>query len=674
MPQEASRVIHGYTLIRRLGDGAFGEVWEATAPGNHPAAVKLIPCTRSQAAAQLELDALEVLKRLNHPHLLPTYASFIDPDQVVIAMEKADGTLRQRLQHCKNENLSGLPIGELLHYMRQAADALDYLHSQKKLHRDVKPDNLLIFLGPPPFIKVGDCGLLREHADNDETMTTLGTPPYMALEVWRRMACAQSDLYSLAVTYVELRQGKRPYNPSPGVSLFDAQLTHDPELDGLEEGEKEVVKKALAKEPQQRHDSCIEFVEGLERALQVRPGSFRPNVKVGLALAKVRTDLPPAPRSPRTEREPAQGTLGGTYMPGRGEREDVTTPSLPPEDSWPPEEPETRQSAVTDETKRPKAPPVGATTWLAAALVLAALGGVGYILRPVIFPPPKNGPPDNDELVEDGPGKNPGTGNNGKENGAGSPAVVKPTPKEQKEADLRLPPGFAAGDDKQEVEVRQRGKFYGTIVRDHMGVKVPFRLVYPRNGENWEPFYLLESKVWNGLYGASAKDGEWKRGGKKAFGKEDVPADTHPNLPVFRVTRDEAEAFARQLGGRLPSAQELDRAAGWPSDEADGPAKPAVGRGEEGPRGVSEDGDVSWAKVRDLRGNGREWTSDTFEVGEAKFAVLRGQRYTAAQPLRYAALKEQLGGNMTPRQDPTYASPYTGFRVVLEVPARPKND
>src|SRR5262245_41246345 len=133
MPQEASRVIHGYTLIRRLGDGAFGEVWEATAPGNHPAAVKLIPCTRSQAAAQLELDALEVLKHLNHPHLLPTYASFIDAEQVVIAMEKADGTLRQRLQFCRNENLPGLPVGELLHYMRQAADALDYLHSQKKL-------------------------------------------------------------------------------------------------------------------------------------------------------------------------------------------------------------------------------------------------------------------------------------------------------------------------------------------------------------------------------------------------------------------------------------------------------------------------------------------------------------------------------------------------------------
>src|SRR5262249_40904531 len=99
-----------------------------------------------------------------------------------------------------------------------------------------------------------------------------------------------------------------------------------------------------------------------------------------------------------------------------------------------------------------------------------------------------------------------------------------------------------------------------------------------------------------------------------------------------------------------------------------------VGRGEEGPRDVNDRGDVSWADVRDLRGNGREWTRDDLRVEEAVFAVLRGQRYTALEPLRYAALKEQLDKNMTPRQDPAHASPYTGFRVLLEVPARQKND
>jgi hypothetical protein len=99
-----------------------------------------------------------------------------------------------------------------------------------------------------------------------------------------------------------------------------------------------------------------------------------------------------------------------------------------------------------------------------------------------------------------------------------------------------------------------------------------------------------------------------------------------------------------------------------------------VGRGEEGPRDVNDGGDVSWAKVRDLRGNGREWTRDSLKVKDEDLAVLRGQRYTAATALDYSALKEQLEKKMTPRQDPTYASPYTSFRVVVEVPTGEKKD
>src|SRR5262245_52927650 len=410
MPNEATRTIHGYTLIRRLGEGTFGEVWEATAPGGIPAAVKLIHYTRSQAAAQLELDALDLLKKLKHAYLLPTYASFVESDQVVIAMELADGTLRQRLSYCKNENLPGVPVPELLHYMRQAADALDYLHAQKKLHRDVKPDNLLLFLGPPPYIKVGDCGLLREHADTDETMTTLGTPPYMALEVWRRTACAQSDLYSLVATYVELRQGKRPFAPSPGVSLFDAQLSQEPDLHGLEEVEKVIVRKGLAKEPQQRHETCIEFVEELERALQVRPGSFRPGVMVGVVTAKPKLDPAAAPRPPRTEREPVAptlGGLGGTYKPGVQEADSaVPTPSIPKEDSWPPEAGAEADKVV--EVERAPKPPTSGSTWVAAVLVLAALGGVVYMAHGVFWPngTEVKGPDDKKGRKENGkPGK-----------------------------------------------------------------------------------------------------------------------------------------------------------------------------------------------------------------------------------------------------------------------------
>src|SRR5262249_19538074 len=108
---------------------------------------KIIRRTLDSEEAKRELRALEVIKRLSHPHLLKTQAAWALQDRLIILMELADCTLRDRLCECKAAGAVGIPVTELLRYFQEAAEALDYLHTQTVLHRDVKPQNLLLCHG-----------------------------------------------------------------------------------------------------------------------------------------------------------------------------------------------------------------------------------------------------------------------------------------------------------------------------------------------------------------------------------------------------------------------------------------------------------------------------------------------------------------------------------------------
>ena len=87
----------GYRLIRFINRGMFGEVWEVEAPGRFPAAIKIIRRSLDNEEAQRELRALEIIKRLSHPFLLKTQAAWALQDRLIILMELADCTLRERL-------------------------------------------------------------------------------------------------------------------------------------------------------------------------------------------------------------------------------------------------------------------------------------------------------------------------------------------------------------------------------------------------------------------------------------------------------------------------------------------------------------------------------------------------------------------------------------------------
>lgn len=255
----------GYKLLRRIGEGAFGEVWMAEAPDGTPTAMKILTRSLDHEESKRELQSLDLIRDLRHPHLLETHDYWVLRDRLVVAMQLADGSLRDRLRECRQSGFAALPLPDLVRYTREAADALDYLHGHKVQHRDIKPENILLV---DDHARVADFGLARRQKSMVlASASGSGTPSYMAPEVWRGKLSHHSDQYSLAATYGELRLGRRVF---PGANLIEAMSAHldrMPDLAPLPEAERHVLYRALAKEPTERYPDCRTFAAALEESL-----------------------------------------------------------------------------------------------------------------------------------------------------------------------------------------------------------------------------------------------------------------------------------------------------------------------------------------------------------------------------------------------------------------------
>lgn len=592
----------GFRLVRYLGGGGFAEVWQAESSKGFPVAIKIVHRPLDHEEAQVELRSLAQIKHLSHPYLLQTRDYHLVENRLYIEMDLADKTLSDRLKECLRQGLPGIPVDELLRYFREAAEALDYMHSKQVYHRDIKPKNILLHQG---HAKVADFGLARMMQSQRMlfSVTGSGTAAYMPPEAWRGQVHINSDQYSLAVTYVELRRGKLPFASNDIYGMMLEHLEKGPDLESLPPAEREVLLQAMAKDPAQRYPSCLEFVQALERAVEQEKS---PPVEV--------TDLPAGKR---------------THL-GRTNRQTTVVHSTGPESEPALGDPDTH-TADTErewESGRQVVLPVPAGghplrwTLLGVLTVLLPLAGVAAFLtlrpsftlvRPipltvaigeakklpifverrrfhepitVTFPDPPPGVTiaageilaDSVEvMVEVDPeAAVPGTY---------SLQVRAAAAGQEKEAPVELtitgpaydlPPGWQRAEGAKRIPIDTEGGrllFYDRIEVVKEGMRVPFLLIPGKRHGDEATFYIMENKVTVGLYRRFAAQAESLEYPKW----QELPGNQEDLNPVLGIPVRDAYEFARWLGGQLPLLVQWDKAAGrfLPADRrGPGPFRP----------------------------------------------------------------------------------------------------
>jgi serine/threonine protein kinase len=259
--------IPGYILRRRLGAGGFGEVWLADAPGGLKKAVKIVYGTLDQERAASELRSLQRIRQVTHPFLLSLERIEIVNSQIVIVTELAECSVQDRYQLFRNKDLPGIPRDLLLEYLRDAADALDFISQKHELqHLDVKPGNLLLIADR---IKVADFGLVKDLHERNQSLVGGLTPSYAAPEIFDGRPNHRSDQYSLAIVFQEMLTGQMPFNGRTTAELARQHLSQAPDLTSLPPSDRPIILRGMSKNPLDRFSSCRQLIDQLSKVRSV---------------------------------------------------------------------------------------------------------------------------------------------------------------------------------------------------------------------------------------------------------------------------------------------------------------------------------------------------------------------------------------------------------------------
>lgn len=209
MTDRLGQQLGNYRLIRLLGEGGFAEVYL----GEHiylktQAAIKVLQMRLTSEDREGFLAEARTIAGLKHPHIIRVLDFGIEEGTPFLVMDYAPhGTLRK--QHPKGTRL---PLPTIMDYVKQIAPALQYAHERKLVHRDVKPENLL--LGEDNEVLLSDFGiaLVTRSSRYQSTQEVVGTAAYMAPEQLQGKPRPASDQYALGIIVYEWLCGDRPFH------------------------------------------------------------------------------------------------------------------------------------------------------------------------------------------------------------------------------------------------------------------------------------------------------------------------------------------------------------------------------------------------------------------------------------------------------------------------------
>jgi len=263
-----SALANRYELKRELARGGMGQVFEARdLKHGRSVAIKVLDPELAASIGPARFRAeIETAARLSHPHIVPLFDSGEADGLFYFVMPLIAGeSLRQRLSRERQ-----LPVEDALRIAREAADALEYAHGQGLVHRDVKPENILLAGG---HALVLDFGIARSRDGGEggstRTVTPIGTPAYMSPE---QIAGAdldgRCDQYALACVVYEMLAGQPPFTgPTPDIVLSQHRSAAPRSVDTMRPAAPTPVgaalSRALAKAPADRYRTLSDFAAAL---------------------------------------------------------------------------------------------------------------------------------------------------------------------------------------------------------------------------------------------------------------------------------------------------------------------------------------------------------------------------------------------------------------------------